>query len=1063
MDGHPRLIVTPYGSPARHALWEVIDAAKRGDPLCPVTVTVPSPLAGLALRRGFTRGGRRGFANVRFTSLSRVAELLGEAALAATGRRPLTASLRAHAVRSALDHLPGPLAGVRHHAPTARAIERSVLDLCRAGAGARSRVAGQSKRAAAIVALADHYAELTRNYFDGDDVLNAAAEAVDAVKAGTSEGGLEARALADVGRVVIYLPIGLSPAEERLVAALARAGRAFAVVGTTGDDSADRSAREIAGRLGGMLGVAHVLAGTSVPHATRLLHAGDPDDEVRAVVRQVVDLAATRPLHRIGVLYRQADPYSRLLHSALDAASVTWNGPSGRRLADSAAGHVLLGLLRLSADDLERNAVTDWLASGPILDPADGREVPAHRFDRLSREAGIVRGLDQWTARLAHLAERLAADRHDIHATGEPGSGHYGGLEADLAQASRLATFVSDLHDRLAPPVPASWPSFSRWAHDLLEAYVGDESIRSRWPAIESDAARRVLEIVDGLSVLADIDAIVDAERFRRAIERELDTPSARHGRFGEGVFTGPIGQATATDFDTVFVVGLTEGAFPPRGKEDPLLPDRERAVAGDALPLQSNRRAEERRTFLAALSAADESVLTFPRSDPREQRPKLPARWLLESASALAGEMMGAARLFEQESCEWLTVIESFESATLAAAAGDGAVAMPEEHDLGWMLLWQKAGGAVATHPLLTRSPELAGGIASAAARRSNRLTAFDGMVGPRPDLAPSAHRPISPTALQTWAECPRRYLFERVLRVSEVAKPEEIKTIAAIERGTLVHEILERLITSRHPGDPSYRWTDSDRAELMSIASRLCDDAESRGVTGAPLLWKRERRRVERIVMTFLETDELVRSEHGVAPIELEKAFGMDSRTHATIDLDGRPTLAFKGRIDRVDESPDRSHVVVFDYKTGKIDRYSAIANDPVDGGRFLQLPIYALAVQGEHPAAHVDTYYWFVEQPRSKALVGYTFDAAARRRFVEVLGTILDGISAGVFPAAGRQSTRDAELEGCNVCIYNRACPPGRARRWLRKQSDPAASRYLALSESTPPGPDDSEPTP
>ena len=1043
-----RLILVQHGPAARQALWEVVDAVKHGDPLAPVTVAVPSPHAGLALRRGFAGGGRAGFAgggragfaNVRFMALARIAELLGAPALAASGRRPLTGPLRSHAVRTALGSVPGPLSRVRHHPATARAVERSVLDLRRAGPEARARVAGRSGRAAAMVALADRYAELTAPYFDDDDLLAAAAAAVDSGIA----------ALADVGTVAVHLPLDLSPAEQRLVGALARAGRAAAIIGITGDPRADRAAHDMAARLEPYLGAPDARQDAGLPIASRVVHAPDPDDEVRAVVRSIGALAAHSPLHRVAVLYRLQEPYARLLRSNLDTAGIVWNGPSGRRLADCVAGRVLTGLLELAAGDLTRDAVTGWLATGPVLDPSDGGEVPAHRFDRLSREAGVIAGLDQWTDRLSRLAEERESTLADEEEAGDAPESRLRRLRSDAADAPRVAAFVTSLAEKLAPPDPPSWAAFVSWALALLESYLGSARRRAAWPVAEIEAAERVEAAIEGLAVLSEVDPAVDADRFRQAVERELEAPAARHGRFGEGVFAGPLGQAYAGDFDTVFVLGLAEGTFPPRGSEDPLLPDRERAAAGDSLPQQAHRRVQERRDFLAALASAPTRVLSFPRADPRSERPQLPARWLVESAAALAGEPLGAEALLERAGGDWLGPVASFEAGVLESTAPGGEPASAAEHDLGWLRRWQQAGRPMAEHPLLAASPALAAGLACAAARFSPRLTPFDGLVGARPDLAPSGDRPISPTALQYWASCPRRYLFEQILRVRELERPEATETIAATERGTLVHDVLERFVSEHTPAEPTYRWTDADRAELLAIARERCDDAEAHGLTGRPLRWKVERRRIELIVLATLDDDEAIRARLGDDPGAFEEAFGVDGGGPAAqVDLGDGRTLAFKGRIDRIDASPGGDRVVVFDYKTGRGSTYSALDGDPVDGGRRLQLPVYAAAAARSRPGAEIHSYFWFVEERGSGVWRGYEVDGPRQERFVEVVRAIVDGIESGVFPAAGKPGRDGDALEGCTWCAYQRACPPGRARAWSRKQADPAAAPYLRLS--------------
>ena len=67
-------------------LSDIANRRKR-DPLAPVTVVVPSHVAGLQLRRRLAEDGP--FANVRFETLPRIAELLGAGDLARANRQPL--------------------------------------------------------------------------------------------------------------------------------------------------------------------------------------------------------------------------------------------------------------------------------------------------------------------------------------------------------------------------------------------------------------------------------------------------------------------------------------------------------------------------------------------------------------------------------------------------------------------------------------------------------------------------------------------------------------------------------------------------------------------------------------------------------------------------------------------------------------------------------------------------------------------------------------------------------------------------------------------------------------
>jgi ATP-dependent helicase/nuclease subunit B len=1033
-----RVQLVEHGPPAREALREAVRSAQGPDPLAPVTVAVPSTYAGLALRR--TLAGPDGLVNVRFLALARLAELLGAPTLAEQRRRPLTRPLRAEAVRAVLADAGPPLAAVAGHPATERSLDASFLELRRAGDDAVDRLAAAGDPAASVGRLYPEFRSRTTGFYDDEDLAIAAAGAL----AGNPP------ALREIGHVVLYLPTRLSPGETELVRALGAAGRLRALLGLTGDAAADEPVEALAARLAES-GEPERTAAPDPPAGTAIASAPDPEDELRAVVRDVMARAAAgTPFHRVAILFRVDEPYARLAHELLDAAAIPWSGPSTRRLAETTAGRVLLGLLRLAESDFDRDAVVGWITSGPVLDPADGRAVPSSRWDTLSREAGIVTGLAQWNERLARLSRHLAADLAAT-ADDELSEGARRHREADLEHAENLARFVADLGAHLTPPSPGTWPRLAAWSRGLLDRYLGGEGRRVRWPEPEVEAARRVADALDGLAALAEIRAEASLPTFVRALESELDAPAGKVGRFGAGVFVGDVHHAYGGDFDVVHVVGMAEGTFPPLGREDPLIPDRARRLTGDALPVHAVRRTEERRDYLAALAAAPVRSLSYPRADPRAQRKRLPARWLLESAGALLGETVGAEELTRLANVPWLHVVPSFE----AGVRTPGEAGSLTERDVRSLRGWQEGRRSLDRHPLVATTPSLTAGIAAVRARRSAALTRFDGYVGPVPGLLPDEDEALSPTALEDWATCPFHYLLGRVLRVREVERPEATDRIGPLERGSLVHAVLAEFLDTVEPRtSPDQPWDDAERGLLLAIGERRCNEADAEGLTGRPLLWKLDRRRILRELEGFLDTDEDVRAALGVVPQEgareLAFGFGGDSGAPARVTLaDGR-TVRFHGFIDRVDQGPNGSPVVVFDYKTGRVD-------DPAKGlerGNRLQLPVYARAMAGGDPSADVRSYYWSTREFGTDALVGIKLDDATNDQFVDKVSTIVDGIGAGTFPAFPdnpRQDGRGRETwENCCYCPFDRVCAPARDDDWSRKRSDPVVARFRNLAD-------------
>ncbi len=1017
--GLPVPTVAPAGRPARQALWDLIRDVKHDDALGPVTVAVPSPYAGLSLRRDL--GRRAGLVNVRFLPLARIAELLGAPRLAEAGRVPLTGARRDEAVHAALRATPGPFAAVATQRSTEERLRATFADLRRAPDSTLEALTRRGSRTAAVAVLYQHFRALTASSYDEEDLAFAAAEAV----------RVGAPSLEELGTVILFLPRTLSVGESALAVALAAAGRLLVVESRAATDE------------------------DPAPVADRILQAADPDDEARAAIRRLLARAeAGAPFHRLAILYTVPDPYARLVPELLDSAEIPWTGPSPRPLGDSVAGRVLTGVLDLIHADFARDAVAAWLGSGPILD-GSGHRVPGTRWDLVSREAGIVAGGDQWRDRLARRRQEL--DHELARLDDDEPEWRVGRLERDRDQVIALERFVHELLDQARVPVPTSWSALSGWARGLLARYLGGEGRRGDWPERELDAARRLESALEDLAGLDELGTEVDLARFRDALEAALESSTTHVGRFGTGVFVGPLHAAVGTDFATIAVVGGFEGALPPRGRDDPFLPDDDRSVVG-TLVTTAERRAESRRAYLAALAAADETMLCFPRADPRAQQGRLPARWLLETASAHAGRAVTAEELRNLDPQPWLDVVASFEQ----GVTSDTEPGSLTERDLRSLCEWRNAHRRLVDHPLAHGS--LGRGFALAARRSSDRFTAFSGNVGASTLVAHGPDRPIGATSFEDWAQCPFRYLLGRVLRVREVARPEATETISALDEGTLVHAILEAFVREQPPRSPTYRWTDADRARMLQIVARHCDDVEARGITGRSLLWRLARRRIAGTAVRFLTVDTEFREALDTVPTAagLEVDFGMAGQPGVTVELSGDRSVTFRGRIDRVDRSPDGARVVVYDYKTGR-PRDDGLEDDPVCAGQRLQLPIYGLAAASDRDDEEVHAYYWYTRaETLEKARKGYRLDDSVRSRFVDVLDTIVDGIDHGCFPAYPGVRDYDPRVQretfqNCLWCPYDRLCPLDRGTAWEHQSSDEAMQPFWRLELSDDPGDD------
>ena len=1033
------LLLVPHGPAAREALAAIVAELQADDPLAPVTVAVPSTYAGLSLRRGI--GAQRGFVNVSFLSLARVAELLGAPFLAEPDRRPLTSALASGAIRAALAEDAGELAPVARHPATVRSLASTFAELRELDERALAALEGAGGRAPTVVRLYRRVRDLTRDYYDDEDQLAAASRVV-------TTGG---RGLADLGTLVLHLPRSLSPAGTELVAAFGALDRARAILGLTGDPAVDDATHALAARLEPALGPASQPEATDLrpPVGSIAASCPDADEEVRTVVRDVFERMTTgTPLHRMAVGYRMAEPYARLLHEHLGAAGVPAHGPSPRRLRDTTAGRALLGLLSLDDTKFRRDAVMELLSTAPIIERVGGPRVPAPRWDRLSCAANVVGGLDEWHLRLARHAarqrawlERRAQQDGTLFTVGAP--------DPVLDDCERLATFVADLAQQLTPPDEPTWGALSAWGVRLLERYLG-HLLPASAPEAEQVALDRVRAVVESLAGLDELAAPASATTLRATLEEELDVSVGHTGTFGDGVLIAPVGALLGTDYDALFLVGMNEGTFPPPARDDPVLPDAERDRLDGALARRPERRLRERATYLAALATSRWRAFSYARADTRAQRAARPAAWLLETATAHAGRLVAAHEL-EPGTADagagvaagWLRVVQSFDDTVRVTPVP----ASLQEHDVQSLLLIR---GSRLRHPLVRAEPRLHAGLRCVRARTGRRLDAWDGVVDARLLRTPGEDAALSPTALETWARCPFLYLLDRVLHVHAVERPEARDTFAPRDRGTLIHDVLETFLSTHPRSAPEQPWSPAERAELRATGDAACDEAERLGLTGRAVLWAIDRARILRELDRFLDTDELVRRERGLVPEAFEAGFGSpgDELPAVQFPLSTGTTVAFRGRIDRVDRDRDGNREV-FDYKTGTATVTSDdLLDDPVGGGTRLQLAVYALAVRARE-GQPVRASYWFTRSAPDAAVQGLTLDGTAEERVRAVLDLVADEITHGHFPAYPGEDAYFGPTN-CGYCDFERLCPRDRVRRFERRRDDPALYGFLSLRE-------------
>ena len=1023
---------TQYGAAATEALAAAVSRAKAGAALTPVTVIVPSNLVGVSARRALATQG--GLAAVRFDTLLGVARLLAAPALTDDSRIPVSDPVVAAAVRATLAKSADLLKPVARHPATERAMVRVHRELRELDDETLDALSTGHRHAQEIVRI--HrltHQRLTTRYFDEVD-LNHAAQSI----AASGHPALE-----PLGSVVVYLPGQITNSGLGLLTALANQNSLAVIAGYTGDPTADQPTQLVVEHLGGAFTPPQPKPLTEQLSVCSL---ADPDEEARMAVRQIVAAAAQgTSFARMAIAHPGTDHYASLLHQHLRSAGLTFNGVADRRLSESIAGRTLLALLELSGQDFSRSAVMALVSSGAIFD-GDDKKIPSAQWERLSRQAGVTSGLEQWERRLNQYRADQEQDKQNKEAAGlDPST--WSRFEENTTQAKNLTTFVHRLAEAVNDIEPrSSWPELTAWAEKLLKQYLAPATARPDWPEAETEALSQVTDLLRSLSRLHFVEATPGLTTFYRAVSDGLDRGLDRSGRFGEGVLVGGLSVVAGLDLDLVIVVGLAEGITPTRRRDDPLLPDVLRRSTNGSLPIRNEHQAQLHHNLLAVLASAPQQVLIFPRGDLGAKTELVPSRWLLDQVEAKTGTRPAPEDL-EKTTSSWFQTFPSF----VGSLHKLDFPLNHQEYALAELLRHQHTGGQLLTSSRLNTDQILSRGARLISQRNLDTLTEFDGRLTSKNLPTPADGSTIvSATRLQSWVKCPYAYFVEHILKVKAPLEPNDEERINPLDRGTLAHHILERFIKDGlEAGDlPAHgeAWNQQHRQRLHALCQEEFTLLEDRGLAGQPLLWKMESQHLLRALEAFLIDDNLFRKSTGATPLAAELGFGVKGLTPYVHTLPDGRQIRFRGMIDRVDQTQD-GHLIISDYKTGQASYYKKVTvQNPDVNGQYLQLPLYGLAARAQLklPESNVHAQYWFLTD--GGKMQGHPLTAEVLDRFDYVLGVIANSIQSGLFPA--RPDKDDRYGLPCHYCNPDGLGTTSSFDRWVHKKEDPALDVYRSL---------------
>lgn len=297
---------------------------------------------------------------------------------------------------------------------------------------------------------------------------------------------------------------------------------------------------------------------------------------------------------------------------------------------DEQALVALLGATRDAshAERAEDESPTTFTAEEDRAAPFGTLRAPRH-WERLLVDASVIGGRDRWARRLEGLYEKLKADLAEYEAKAEDALADQ--TKRDLGGLLALRKFALPIVAELdALPSRSSASCWGDWLSALSK--LATRALRH---------PERVLSVLAELRPMAHVGP-VDIAEVRLVLERRFaalaDKPSGR--RYGK-VFVAPIDEVRGLEFEVVFIPGLAERIFPQKVAEDPLLLDDARRALGAELQTHDDRAEAERLALRLAVGAASRRVvLSYPRIDVEQARPRTPSFYGLEVLRVAEGQL---------------------------------------------------------------------------------------------------------------------------------------------------------------------------------------------------------------------------------------------------------------------------------------------------------------------------------------------------------------------------------------------------------------------------------------
>lgn len=452
--------------------------------------------------------------------------------------------------------------------------------------------------------------------------------------------------------------------------------------------------------------------------------------------------------------------------------------------------------------------------------------------------------------------------------------------------------------------------------------------------------------------------------------------------------------------YDHVYVLGMTDHGFPLVVKEDPILPDALRAKINEQsraeLPLARDKNRQTAFALGHLIGTAGKSlVASFPTLNLGDDRTERESFYLVE----LAGLLSGKKSISPEEYTKLLS----------ETRIGSEKLSAPEcLDDEDFLLRLRKPQEAATYFALLAAENNSFSAFHEAEEQRWGTMhNERTGLIGQDilKSLLERGHYFSATGDIEKFMSCPYRWFLSRLLRLKALEEPTAAESMDALQKGTLVHEILHHYLEQKT----------RTRKKLGEIARKCLNDyVDLHGSLHEIMVEK-----VETEVSEMLDVFWLFESSLATLPPtqqqQAEFAFGRGDGAQKVAIKVGKRELSLNGSIDRVDVRPDE--ILLLDYKTGNRKNYDLTKATMAEK---IQPWLYAEVLRNVLSAQFKDrpikTGYLALKGNKDATADVLPYDDVKRDELMDLLGYIADALASGFTVQTAY---------ACGDCEYQSVC--------------------------------------